>query len=311
MTEEQFEKILTILEDLKQNNYVNLSDVHYQLFEKAKTHAMQQYPSNEHPLQQLLSFTQTASQEQIEQNRKIESDGFNIDRFYTSLCDKLEISPIQSIGFKIEDRGSSPFVFKQTNELKDETNLRQAYTILDNLRKKNDFFDKSLSNKNVVIKILDDNSPDGRFIASDYKKSNGKDVVVTLNKGCFDEKNKALLPMIIAHEFGHFIDVSNRPLEYSGGLKDKEEFFADSIGYKMAVNAGYENSVHRYIDLLNNHKNNLNNERALKLRLIQAHNKSKSAPKQDESIIDNHSAKKTSFKIAYQQSQTISSLTIY
>ena len=99
--------------------------------------------------------------------------------------------------------------------------------------------------------------------------------------------------MLIAHEFGHFIDVSNRPLEYSGGLKDKEEFFADSIGYKMAVNAGYENSVHRYIDLLNNHENNLNNERALNLRLIQAHNKSKSAPKQqDESIIDNHSAKK-------------------
>jgi hypothetical protein len=61
--------------------------------------------------------------------------------------------------------------------------------------------------------------------------------------------------MLIAHEFGHFIDVSKRPSGYSGGLKDKEEFFADSIGAQMSLNAGYEDSMIEYSHYLLKHAN--------------------------------------------------------
>ena len=295
MTDEQFDNILKTLEELKQNDYHDLNDEHYNLFEQAKEHALQQSSTNKSPIQKLIILTQTASQEQIKQNRQIEADGFNLDTFYDNLSDEMGISRIQGLNYKIEDRGSSPFVFKQTEEIEAEAELKEAYAVLDNLRNKNNFFNDALKDKNVTIKILNDTSADGRFIASDYKRSKGKDVVVTLNKGCFDEKNKSILPMLIAHEFGHFIDVSNRPEKYTGGLKDKEEFFVDAIGLKMAVNSGYENSVSQYITLLNQHNNDLSSARALKLRFAKGYYKLYSISKHRENqAIEKHSPEHTS-----------------
>lgn len=243
MTNIQFDEILKTLEELKQNNYVNISGEHHQMFEKAKIYALEQMSTNKDPIKKLMDCTQTALQEQIKQNRKIEADGFNLNEHFNNLCKELNLPPIESSNDKIVDRGQSPFIWVKDNTIEATNELSDAKNILDTLRKNNDFLDNALQDKNITINILDNNSADGKFKADEYKKSNGKNIIINLHKGCFDEKNKDMLPMLIAHEFGHFIDISNRPLGYSGGLKNKEEFFADSIGAKMAINAGYEKSI--------------------------------------------------------------------
>ena len=68
--------------------------------------------------------------------------------------------------------------------------------------------------------------------------------------------------MTMSHELGHFIDFANRPLGYTGLLKDKEEFFADIIGAKMATNAGYEKSITAFKEYLGSKNNPLLKSRA-------------------------------------------------
>ena len=245
MTDEKFDEILKTLETLKQNNYISLSDKHHRMFEEAKNYALEQMLENKkpEPIQNLMSCTRTASQKQIEQNRKIEADGFNLEEHLNKLSKEHNLHPIETTTSKIVDREHSPFIWMKDNIIDAPDELKYTQNILDTLRKKNEFLDTALKDKNITINILDDKSIDGKFKDDEYTKSNGKNVIININKGCFDENNKNILPMLIAHEFGHFIDVSSRPLGYTGGLKDKEEFFADSIGAKMATNAGYENSI--------------------------------------------------------------------
>lgn len=264
MTNIQFDEILKTLEELKQNNYVNISGEHHQMFEKAKIYALEQISTNKNPtpIQNLMSCTQTASQKQIEQNRKIEADGFNLDEHFNKLSKEHNLHPIETTTSKIVDREHSPFIWMKNNTIDAPDELKYTQNILDTLRKKNEFLDTALKDKNITINILDDKSIDGKFKDDEYTKSNGKNVIININKSCFDENNKNILPMLIAHEFGHFIDVSSRPLGYTGGLKDKEEFFADSIGAKMTTNAGYENSITAFKENLNSKDNSLLKSRA-------------------------------------------------
>ena len=64
------------------------------------------------------------------------------------------------------------------------------------------------------------------------------------------EENIDNLPMLIAHEAGHLIDVSERPLGYSVNSKKGEEHLADICGAQMALNAGY--SINGFADFLSN-----------------------------------------------------------
>ena len=68
--------------------------------------------------------------------------------------------------------------------------------------------------------------------------------------------------LIFIHEFGHFIDVAKRPLGYTGMLQDKQEFFADILGAKMATNAGYEKSITAFKENLNSKEDSLLKSRA-------------------------------------------------
>lgn len=66
--------------------------------------------------------------------------------------------------------------------------------------------------------------------------------VLMVSEVLFDEKNKDILPGLLAHEMGHFIDFYNRPHGNYAKLKWQEgaETFADTTGVLIAKGAGYD-----------------------------------------------------------------------
>lgn len=76
------------------------------------------------------------------------------------------------------------------------------------------------------------------------KGCNGKKnkAVLMVSEVLFEEKNRDILPGLLAHEMGHFIDFYNRPQKDDIRLKymDGAETFADTIGVMIAKNAGYD-----------------------------------------------------------------------
>lgn len=67
---------------------------------------------------------------------------------------------------------------------------------------------------------------------------NGRRCVVSLNEGAFGDRR--LLPMLIAHELGHYVDGAGRPADFRGHLPENQEYTADILGAEMALNAGYK-----------------------------------------------------------------------
>lgn len=67
---------------------------------------------------------------------------------------------------------------------------------------------------------------------------NGRGCVVSLNEGAFGDRR--LLPMLIAHELGHYVDGAGRPADFRGHLPENQEYTADILGAEMALNAGYK-----------------------------------------------------------------------
>ena len=66
--------------------------------------------------------------------------------------------------------------------------------------------------------------------------------VLMVSEVLFDEKNKDILPGLLAHEMGHFIDFYNRPHGNYAKLKWQEgaETFADTAGVLIAKGADYD-----------------------------------------------------------------------
>lgn len=78
-----------------------------------------------------------------------------------------------------------------------------------------------------------------------FKKGNNgqkNEAVLMVSEVLFEDKNKDILPGLLAHEMGHFIDFYNRPQKDDIKLKymDGAETFADTIGVMIAKNAGYD-----------------------------------------------------------------------
>ena len=67
---------------------------------------------------------------------------------------------------------------------------------------------------------------------------NGRRCVVSLNDGAFGDRR--LLPMLIAHELGHYVDGVGRPADFRLNLPESQEYTADILGAEMALNAGYK-----------------------------------------------------------------------
>ena len=77
-----------------------------------------------------------------------------------------------------------------------------------------------------------------------FKKGNNGEknkAVLMVSEVLFEEQNKDILPGLLAHEMGHFIDFYNRPQDDTAKLKymDGAETFADTMGVIIAKNAGY------------------------------------------------------------------------
>ena len=102
-----------------------------------------------------------------------------------------------------------------------------------------------LDNTNFTIAIRPkDQQPKPNGGAVFKKGNNGEknEAVLMVSEVLFEEENKNILPGLLAHEMGHFIDFYNRPQDDAVKLKymDGAETFADTIGVMIAKNAGYD-----------------------------------------------------------------------
>lgn len=84
--------------------------------------------------------------------------------------------------------------------------------------------------------------PNGGAVFKRGIESEKHKAVLMVSEVLFDEKNKDILPGLLAHEMGHFIDFYNRPHGYYAKLKWQEgaETFADTTGVLIAKGAGYD-----------------------------------------------------------------------
>lgn len=79
----------------------------------------------------------------------------------------------------------------------------------------------------------------------------GKHCVVNLTEGSVSDER--LLPMLIAHELGHYIEGMGRPDGFRGQLPESQEYTADILGAEMALNAGFRiNGMSRELKKKNN-----------------------------------------------------------
>ena len=111
----------------------------------------------------------------------------------------------------------------------------------------------------VSFEIMNDKSKDGECrIIND---ENGRRSVIALNEGTFDDET--ILPMLMAHELGHYIDGAGRPADFRGHLPRGQEYTADILGAEMALNAGYKTS--NYGRMIKNTGNPFLQDRAQRL----------------------------------------------
>lgn len=271
--EKRFSEILEILNILKENNYENISEEHYTHFNSALSYARSELPRNYEPFNKLANTVTSASRRQKKFNEDIDHgkpDKF-LNQHFDNIEKKYQISPLPSSEFEeynnVEYKEMYPFNFMPRTELKKEENkeyYQKADDILEKLKEANPFLKDALKDKEVNFKILEGKDNDGKFCYDEYIRSEGKNVTIALDSSLFDEsgKGKEMLAMTMSHELGHFIDFANRPLGYTGMLQDKQEFFADILGAKMATNAGYKKSITAFKENLNSKDDSLLKSRA-------------------------------------------------
>lgn len=85
-------------------------------------------------------------------------------------------------------------------------------------------------------------TPNGGAVFKKGNHGQKNEAVLMVSEVLFEENNKDILPGLLAHEMGHFIDFYNRPQDDGIKLKymDGVETFADTMGVIIAKNAGYD-----------------------------------------------------------------------
>lgn len=192
-----------------------------------------------------LSDTNKANNARIEENFSLSS---HLKGKYKELVgsDKELFSSIDKEG-EVRYQSNIANIYTSNKYLEEKESqkyisIAQTYLeiLSDSAGRPNKALKDALKDKNVIFQIFDTPAMDGKC---EYKKINPEDteksVVISLSTGCFDDKNIGALGMIMAHEFGHFMDVKDRPEGYQGHLPLGQEMFADAIGYNMSVNAGF------------------------------------------------------------------------
>lgn len=101
-----------------------------------------------------------------------------------------------------------------------------------------------LDNTEFTIPIRPKEQQPTPNVGAVFKKGNNgqkNEAVLMVSEVLFEDKNKDILPGLLAHEMGHFIDFYNRPQKDDIKLKymDGAETFADTMGVMIAKNAGY------------------------------------------------------------------------
>lgn len=91
----------------------------------------------------------------------------------------------------------------------------------------------------VSFGVVGGQSKDGECRMINDEK--GRRCLICLNEGAFADER--LLPMLIAHELGHYIDSVGRPADFRAHLAKNEEHTADILGAEMALNAGYKTTA--------------------------------------------------------------------
>lgn len=228
----------------------------------------------------LLGAMQELSPEEVSLNQKIEADNNfllpqHLRKKYQELSgiDKDLFSRLQS-----EDVSYKASASKLYNNLKYIDKVppeyeRLAGSVLSALvsarGKPNRELASLLEDKKVSFRFFESGALDGKCDYKPSDKNGEKSVVISLSSGCFSDENIEALPMLMSHELGHYIDISRRPPGYQGHMEG-EEFFADKIGYSMALNAGfdckrfigYTRSLGKKISAKNNNESNILLERA-------------------------------------------------
>ena len=91
----------------------------------------------------------------------------------------------------------------------------------------------------VLSALSKGKTKDGECRMIDDEK--GRRCLICLNEGAFADER--LLPMLIAHELGHYIDSIGRPTDFRAHLAENEEHTADILGAETALNAGYKTTA--------------------------------------------------------------------
>lgn len=84
-------------------------------------------------------------------------------------------------------------------------------------------------------------TPNGGAVFKKGNDGSKNKAVLMVSEVLFEDENRGILPGLLAHEMGHFIDFYNRPQNDAIKLKymDGAETFADTIGVMIAKNAGH------------------------------------------------------------------------
>ena len=289
MSSHSKEELFELIERLKKDNYQTVTSEDRTLYQNL----LNEYKQNKENIGELFTCLTKGSEEQersfasqnsIIRERNIEiAKTFDIAKHYQSMIDKL--TPLKcndqqtktyfpdSIETKDVKKGLEASRLTAPTELADcpdkESYLKEANDILSKLTQSKKEPNATLctiaKERGIELKIIDSKEFDGKFYKEEFDK-NGK-IIIGIYSGCFSEQNKDKLPMLIAHECGHMIDICNRYEEhpesknYHVSVKAQEEFLADTLGAEMCTNVGYTQSVIKYKDFLAQSKNPLMQDR--------------------------------------------------
>ena len=247
LIKQRFPEIISRINREKDTNYENITpreklffaDVFELVFKKDKA-----------LFAELWKNMSTCSEQNIARNKEIEKT-FNLKQHLINtrqqLCGKDNTFSADTTQEEIQYRPNMENLYNTMRDLSSEKTpeyIRQAQNILTRLTsakgKTNQALKEALADTDIEFRIISGSQMDGKC---QYRKKNPADrkktLTICLTEGCFNQHQQAL-GMVISHELGHFIDARGRPDNYQGSLPQSQEFFADTLGYDMARNAGFD-----------------------------------------------------------------------
>lgn len=277
ISQNEVEKNLSHLEEIidkcRNDNYENVTDSQRQEFKPWMDFLVQNYNQDETARNLCLKLIQRMNLPNESLNKKIE-ETFNLSNYLTLKIEDIykvssqewrlwrEIVKNEPITYGLRCKElyctSSPVTdAEEYNQLKRKTD-KVLKDIIKAPEQTNRQLANMLLNNPVELEFSDNDDIEGEM---KYKKTiNGfKKPVLSLHRGAVNS-SPDMLAMLISHELGHWMDMAERPEGYQGMLEKGQEHFADIIGQRLCINAGY--NPQEFIDLLKSKNNPFLKERA-------------------------------------------------